>query len=186
MTMRASYNEIDIGKLKQLLLCDPVMGTLTWLPRPREVFTSQRNWRVWNANFANKPALTSLSAGYKTGRILGRPYRAHRVIFAMTAGYWPPNVIDHINGDTADNRFCNLRAVSQQVNMMNRTVSVANKSGVAGVDWHKKSQRWRARICVAGQTLCLGHYLTREAAASAWKAASEEHGIVLKPRRAAA
>lgn len=47
--------------------------------------------------------------------------------------------IDHINGDTLDNRKENLRIVTHQHNMMNQRVLPSNNtSGTIGVTWDKK------------------------------------------------
>ena len=42
-------------------------------------------------------------------------------------------MLDHINGDTMDNRKINLRPCDHQQNCMNRKRRVDNTSGVAGV-----------------------------------------------------
>lgn len=41
--------------------------------------------------------------------------------------------IDHINGDTLDNRICNLRIVDNRTNCWNQAKRKTNKSGVTGV-----------------------------------------------------
>lgn len=43
-------------------------------------------------------------------------FRMHRLILGVPKGL----VVDHINGDRLDNRKCNLRCVSQQLNCLNR------------------------------------------------------------------
>ena len=49
--------------------------------------------------------------------------------------------IDHINGDTLDNRKSNLRFCTQQQNLMNKTKAL-------GVSWNKANQQWEAYIGV--------------------------------------
>jgi hypothetical protein len=48
-------------------------------------------------------------------------YMAHRIIWAVFHGEDPDqSVIDHINGDTKDNRIINLRKVTHTQNMNNK------------------------------------------------------------------
>ena len=35
-------------------------------------------------------------------------YKEHRVIILLVTGHWPDGEVDHINGDTTDNRLENL------------------------------------------------------------------------------
>ena len=59
----------------------------------------------------------------------------------------PNKVVDHINGDTLDNRRCNLRVVSKSVNVAHRAnLNKNNTSGVRGINWCKTNNRWIARI----------------------------------------
>lgn len=57
---------------------------------------------------------------------------AHRVAFMLVMGRWP-EMIDHINGVTADNRWANLREVGAFENMQNMKLRSSNKTGVIGV-----------------------------------------------------
>ena len=82
--------------------------------------------------------------GYMTVKIINSTYMLHRVIWLWVYGEFPPHDIDHINGDRADNRLVNLRAVTRQENMKNRCLSKNNKSGTTGVYWSGQ-KKWLAR-----------------------------------------
>ena len=89
----------------------------------------------------------------------------HRIIMDDPEGQF----IDHINRDTLDNRKCNLRIVSRQENNMNQGMSKNNKSGITGVSWHKRDNKWRAHIMYKYKLIHLGNFDTLEAAAKARK-----------------
>lgn len=102
---------------------------------------------------------------------------AHRVIWAMTQGGIPAGmVIDHINGDRADNRLVNLRCVTQQVNTQNRRKpSSHNKVGLLGVRKMRGTDRYTAEIKDAsGVTHYLGGFATPEEAHLAYMKAKQE------------
>lgn len=56
-----------------------------------------------------------------------------------------------------------------------RTVRSNNTSGVPGVDWLSKKQRWRAMICFKGKRRYLGSYEKFEDAVKARKRGEEEY-----------
>jgi len=60
--------------------------------------------------------------------------RMHRIIMHAPTEL----IIDHINGDTLDNRKSNLRIVTYQQNSSNVRLYSHNKSGYAGVSWNSK------------------------------------------------
>lgn len=74
-----------------------------------------------------------------------RIYRLHRVIWKMLKGYDPID-LDHINRVKHDNRIENLREVTQSQNLCNRGLFKNNTSGITGVSFHSKSNKWRVRI----------------------------------------
>jgi len=67
---------------------------------------------------------------------------------------------------------------------MMRSRSRNNRSGVTGVDYIKKSNRWRARIGYMRTKIWLGEYRTREEAVRARQQAEAElYGPVLQDAR---
>jgi hypothetical protein len=80
---------------------------------------------------------------------------AHRLAFYLMTGKWPDGVVDHINRNPTDNRWCNLRDVSHKENLLNQSLSKNNKSGHIGVS-KTASGYWRAEYCGkwGGQFAC--------------------------------
>ena len=58
---------------------------------------------------------------YATAHFQGKLLYAARIIWALHTGEWPPShlVIDHENGNTHDNRICNLRLITRGENKAN-------------------------------------------------------------------
>lgn len=71
----------------------------------------------------------------------------HRVVFAMHHGYMP-DFVDHIDGDTKNNRIENLRASSKSQNGMNQGLSKANKTGCKGVYFDARKKKFGVRVRV--------------------------------------
>jgi hypothetical protein len=99
----------------------------------------------------------------------GRHLRMHRLIMNATEG----QIVDHINGDTLDNRRSNLRVVTPSQNAMNRRRRSDNASGCVGVSYISTKQRWFAYITVDGKKKILGQFQEKEDAISARKNAEK-------------
>lgn len=83
-------------------------------------------------------------------------------------------LVDHINGDTLDNRKHNLRLATKSENMRNRKMAKNCKSGFKGVWFNKKRQRWIAYIKTNGQSRVLGHFKDRLEAAHVYNQVAEQ------------
>ena len=165
------------NRLNETLRYEPDLGKLFWLPR------IQRNGSVFR--LAGKEAFTAFTAnGYKQGAVDGHNLYAHRVIVAMSIGEWP-EAVDHINGDRADNRIINLRAVTSAENAKNRRLLDANTSGHVGVYRHSQVSKWVAYIHANGQCKSLGCFDNFADAVAARQRASEEYGFHANHGRAA-
>lgn len=63
-------------------------------------------------------------------------WHSGRVVWILHNGYLPKNlVIDHVDGDTTNNRIENLRAISQSENNRNASIRKDNASGIPGVSF---------------------------------------------------
>jgi hypothetical protein len=87
-------------------------------------------------------------------------------------------VADHINHNKIDNRKSNLRAVSQQENMHNKSTFKSNKSGHTGVHYNKKANRWTVSIGYNGKAKYIGCFKTIEEAVKARKEAELKYGYL--------
>lgn len=83
--------------------------------------------------------------------------------------------IDHKMHNKKDNRKSQLRICTTQKNNMNRSVSKNNTSGVTGVGWHKKNNKWEAKIKINKKLLYLGQFDKFEDAVKARKKAEEKY-----------
>ncbi len=87
----------------------------------------------------------------------------------------PGCVIDHISGNTLDNRRANLRVCTRNENAINRRPWGA--SGKIGVTWNKQCQKWQVGLKSNGISYYLGVYDCLDDAASAYdRKAAEMHG----------
>lgn len=104
-------------------------------------------------------------------------YRNHRLIWVYHNGPCEGS-IDHINGDTFDNRIENLRECSSTQNQYNRKKSKSNTSGVKGVGWSAQKQKWRARIIVDGREFHIGFFDTlKDAECAIFQKRQQVHGV---------
>jgi HNH endonuclease/AP2 domain len=92
----------------------------------------------------------------------------HREILNAPTG----SIVDHINGDTLDNRKENLRLCTSTENTRNQRLVKRNTSGYKGVSWHKHQKKWIVRIRVNRKLIHLGYYKELIAAAKAYDVAA--------------
>ena len=172
----------DIGLtaeiVRELLDYNPNTGCLFWKERPLKYFKNKHDRNKWNGKYSGKEAFTAIDRektgriSRKEGRIFGKKYLAHRIIWLHYYGCFPKNQIDHINHDPTDNRIINLREVTPSENNRNRTLQSNNKVGHNGVYYDKHNNKYRAHIAINNVSKCLGRYATLEEAVEARRVAN--------------
>ena len=168
MTALQAYGprRLTAKRVRQLLDCDPIIGTLTWKFRPDGP-------RQWNTKYAGKPAGTCIgNDGYARIRIDSKAYLTHRIVFLHTKGYWPPATLDHHDGDRANRAIGNLRPATVGQNNCNRPRT--SKKGFPRGCWQDpKTGRWQVHIQANKKRVCVGWFDEREVAARAYLDAAE-------------
>jgi hypothetical protein len=125
---------------------DKETGRFSWLKSRKGVRAS-----VGNIN----------SNGYLSVCIKGKRYLGHRLAWYLSYGEWPPDTVDHIDGDRSNNRLVNLRLATRSQNQSNRRAK--------GYSYHKRSRLYQARICVGGKETYLGWFKTPQEARKAYE-----------------
>lgn len=101
----------------------------------------------------------------------GKIRELHRWIIQPPKGKY----VDHIDGNTLDNRRSNLRVCSNAANLRNGTLRLNNKSGYTGVFFHKDTGRWSAYIKVVYKRKHLGMFDTIKEAVKTRKSAEKKY-----------
>jgi hypothetical protein len=141
------------------------MASLTY-ERAREMlhYNPQTGVLKWAKDRRMGPKLAGKHAGFVdgNGRLMIQldleTYHSGRVIWLWMMGHWPVGVIDHCDGNPLNNRWKNLRDVTQRVNAQNRLMNANNKSGVRGVYWNNQIGKWHAQIALDRKKIHLGYF----------------------------
>ncbi len=142
-------------RLKEVLSYDPVTGLFIW------------NHDRGGTAKHNSVAGTSHTKGYIKIKIDGKLYFAHRLAFVYVTGEFPKEQVDHLNNIRHDNRWNNLRLVTQEENQHNRKKSKNNTTGIEGVYWEKARNKYKVQIYINNTCINIGRYDTLEAAKEA-------------------
>ena len=136
---------ITQARLKQLLDYNPDSGIFT------------RKVSVGNCNAGDIISRTD-GSGYIVVEIDYIEYKAHRLAVLYMTGKHPENQVDHIKHIRTDNRWCNLREATNQENQRNATLSKNNNSGIVGVNYDRRRNKWQASIGVNYKKVNIGRF----------------------------
>jgi hypothetical protein len=160
---------IDASYVRRVFLYDPETGALLW--RHRDDVLPRVNKR-----FAGRPAGCSDGQyGYISIRLCDRLYQAHRLIWLYMTGDWPADLVDHIDGNPANNVWTNLRPATRGENNRNRLTT--RKGRLKGTHLNRATGKWYVQIMLEKRNHNFGQFDTEEEAHAAYvEAARRLHG----------
>lgn len=144
---------MKVEELKSILNYDKNTGIFTRIISRRGISKKGNVVGILSAN------------GYLRVKINNVNYYLHRLAWLYVYEDWPKNQIDHINRKRNDNRIENLRDVIPLKNQQNLSISKKNKSGFNGVNFDKRSKKWKASIRFNKVKIYLGLFEKLEDAA---------------------
>ena len=153
--------------IKDQISYNPETGEFIWLVKKSNKFPGDVAGHLNN------------TLGYRTVMLDYKVYYAHHLALWFMTGNFPPkgSVIDHINGDKADNRWENLRLTNQVINGHNRkNLNKNNKSGATGI-FQCRSGKWVSKIWFNRQQIFLGTFTAKDEAIAAREAFRAQNGL---------
>jgi hypothetical protein len=167
---RMTARRLTAKRVRELLDCDSSTGILTWRPRSGNP--------AWNTRWAGKQAGSlDRSTGYLRLDIDGRHYYAHRIVFLHVKGWLPKQDLDHKDGNRQNCAIGNLRPASVSQNGANTKSGRQRKRPGPRGCWQEPSGRWQVTTNANGKKVWIGRFATEEAAARAYRDATDAlHG----------
>lgn len=115
--------------------------------------------------------------GYVRASWMENGKRRQTSLHRLVVGAKPGDIVDHINGNPADNRRENLRIVTSSQSNMNKGPVKGKYSKYRGVYRETRTLKWYARVDSKILKKRLGTFGSEEEAARAYdKAVKEAHG----------
>lgn len=149
---------MDQRTLKSRLLYAPKKGVFYWVSPPQT-----------HAELLGEEA-GAIQRGPKPYHVIqldGVKYKRGRLAFMFVEGRWPKDCIDHINGDSVDDSWENLREATATENSWNHKTRAKKSNLPMGVR-SNKSGRFSARIGHHGSQIQIGTFDTEEEAKQAY------------------
>lgn len=151
---------IDCGNYYECVLKDKNSIEIGRTKIDKEDYDLLKDYKIYMRHQTNKNYAVMSEKGSS------KKYFVHRILLGIKDDQFSINkVVDHINGDSLDNRKSNLRICAQQDNAKNgrkkgKIIGISLIKNYNGTDISK----WTARICHNYKTIYLGYYDNQEEA----------------------
>ena len=107
----------------------------------------------------------------------------HRCLARAFLGCNKSDGVDHKDGNPSNNSLDNLRIANQSLNAFNGKLRSTNTSGIRGVSFVPKRNRWLAQIKFKYRSIFLGHFKYKNEALRARKSAEIKYFGEFAPSR---
>ena len=159
---------ITHARVRQVFDYNPSTGYVIWKIKPKH--------RAGIIEVGDRAGYSHWK-GYRWITLDNKGYAEHRLIWFWVTGKWPPNQIDHKDGNKANNKWDNLRLATNGQNQANTRLRKTNTTGYKGVTYNKKQKVYIAQVCINGKVTYLGSFTTpEEAYAKRCQVTQELHG----------
>ena len=163
-------------------------GSMVWNHRPDHHFKGRA--KSWNSRRAGTPVSFTVSKN-KSGRLYrsiplnGTRWMYNRILWIYFNGSIPDGMlVDHINGDSMDDRVANYRLATHAQNTHNSKFR-SNSSGLPGAYRASNSGRkkWCSSIYINKKRVFLGYFETPEEASKCYMQKVSETRGEFAPQR---
>ena len=149
-----------VERLREVLSYDPATGAFVWIKRMGAIRSRLGQVAGSHDSTTNRRRII----------VDGSRQWAYRIAWAISTGKWPTNEIDHINGNSMDDRLSNLREATRTQNARNRAPEQSLKGVTRTRD--RSTKPWKAQISINGSNRHLGIFDTPEEAHRAYRIAA--------------
>jgi hypothetical protein len=101
---------------------------------------------------------------YRIVVLKNTPYFVHRIIWLLVHKKWPDDQIDHIDGNSLNNKIQNLKSASNQENCRNQRKRLNNTTGHPNIYWHTGKKKYSVSLRFNGKLNHIKDYQTLEEA----------------------
>lgn len=151
------------GDIGIIFIDSPTHGTCEILVDAEDLDAILSEYPTWCLSKAGNVLYASSHCNDKDHA--GNRIRLHSVIMRkMLRDDRKKWVVDHINGNTFDNRRQNLRVVDRSANAQNSKMLVTNTSGFRNVYWDRPKRKWFAKVIKNGKQIFGTYFDDKESA----------------------
>ena len=147
----------SIEYLRQRIKVDTEKGVVTWVDATRH----HKELNGLEAGCSRRSSHHNKRYWYV--KIDSLALKRSHIVFLFGVGHWPVNQVDHINGNSLDDRITNLRGATSTQNAWNHKHRAKQSPTPMGVR-QTKSGRYQARIACNKKQIAIGTFETAEQA----------------------